>query len=78
MPLLLTKQQSICKGVIVMSFDKQKYDAEYAKQAYDFIRLYVPKGKRAELKRLAEQHNLSVNRFIIEAVETQYHIDLSK
>lgn len=65
------------KWVIAMSFDKTKYQNEYQKETYDRVSVFVPKGKRNELKRFASQKGLSVNRLIVEAIESYYGIDLS-
>ena len=57
-----------------MSFDKVGYDNEYQKQNYDRISVFVPKGKRDELKDLAAEKRVSVNELIITAIEEYYHI----
>lgn len=41
-----------------------KYNNEFIKQSYDRINLTVPKGRKAELQAVAEQHGQSVNGFI--------------
>ena len=68
-----------------MAFDQTKYISEYVKANYDQVMIKVPKGKKAILKKLATDHNItddkgkiSVNRMVIEAVEEKYKIDLSK
>lgn len=60
-----------------MSFDKQKYDAEFARQAYDRISIFVPKGKRAVIREYAQRRGMSVNKLAILALETLYKLDLS-
>lgn len=59
------------------TFDKAEYDKQFLKDNYDSIALRIPKGRKDDLKRLATLHNTSVNRLIVEAIESQYHIDLS-
>ena len=61
-----------------MAFDKQKYDNEFIKTNYDNIVLRLPKGKREVVKKAAANHGKSVNTFIVDALESCYHIDLSK
>ena len=58
-------------------FDKATYDAAYRKRAYDTIQIQVPKGKRSLLKALAEDNGISMNKFIIRALEIVYDVDLS-
>ena len=41
-----------------------KYNNKFIKSAYDRINLTVPKGRKAELQAVAEQHGQSVNGFI--------------
>lgn len=72
-------------GVDVMAFDQTEYVTNYIRDNYDQVMVKIPKGKKAILKRVATQRNItdakgrvSVNRMIIEAIETQYGIDLSK
>ena len=61
-----------------MAFDQNKYQAEWAKENYDKIYLKVPKGKRDELRALAKDNGMSMNRLFIEAVEDKYLISLTK
>ena len=68
-----------------MTFDQSKYITDYVRDNYDQVMVKVPKGKKAVLKQLATDHNItddrgkiSVNRMIIEAVEEKYKVDLSK
>ena len=42
---------------------------DYAKKAYDDIRLQVKKGKKEIIKAHAEAHSESLNRFIIRAID---------
>ena len=61
-----------------MAFDKQAYDKEYVRNNYDVIRATVPKGRGADIKKVAAQHGISVSQLIVRALEQAYHIDLSK
>lgn len=68
-----------------MAFDQAKYIDDYNRSNYDRVTIRIPKGKNELLKKTAEKHNIrddkgrvSVNRMIIEAVESTYSIDLSK
>ena len=45
-------------------FDKVKYKNDFNKQNYDRINLMVPKGKKDELKQMAKEAGISVNRKI--------------
>lgn len=72
-------------GVDAMAFDQNTYIKQFMSQNYDEVKVRVPKGKRAILKQIATEHNItddkgkiSVNRMVIEAVEEKYKIDLSK
>lgn len=60
-----------------MAFNKQKYDAEFQRQAYDRIAYRVPKGKRLLLQEQAKKLNISVNQLITDALEKTYHISIS-
>lgn len=71
--------------VSAVAFDQQKYITDYVRNNYDQVMVKVPKGKKAILKQLATDNNItddkgkiSVNRMIIEAVEEKYKVDLSK
>lgn len=61
-----------------MAFDQTKYITQWEKENCEQIKIRVPKGKRALLKKTAENHNLSVSKMFVEAVEEKYHIDLSR
>lgn len=61
-----------------MAFDKVKYDNEYAKEHYDRVVFYVPKGNRDKLKVLAKQEGMSANDLLKMAVFKAYGLDLSK
>lgn len=61
-----------------MAFDSNKYKSEFAKQNYDRFLVSVPKGKQAVIQAYAKSQGISVNQCIIHALETLYHLDLSK
>ena len=68
-----------------MAFDQTKYVTDFIKENYDRVEIKVPKGKRAILKKLAQDFNfvddkgkISVSRMIIECLEEKYGVDLSK
>ena len=61
-----------------MAFDKIKYDNDFTRQNYDVIRALVPKGKNKDIKALAKSRGVSVSQLIVEALENQYQLDLSK
>lgn len=41
---------------------------KWQKKAYDDIRLRLKKGQKADLQKIAAQHNMSLNGFITEAI----------
>lgn len=57
--------------------DMQKYKNEFNKNNYFTVTLRIPKEKREVLQMLTETKHKSVNRLIIEAIEKQYHVDLT-
>ena len=68
-----------------MAFNQNKYIQDFIRDNYDRIDVRLPKGKRDVLRQLAMEHNItddkgkvSVTKLIIQAVEAQYGIDLSK
>ena len=65
-------------GVDVMAFDQSKYIADFMKESYDRIVVQIPKGKRDLVKKAAQNAGKSMNQAVVEAIEVQYGIDLSK
>lgn len=59
------------KGVECMAVSKAQQRAvhKYVKDNYDRIELTVPKGRKAELKALADSRGQSVNAFVNEAID---------
>lgn len=64
--------------VNAMSFDQTKYKNDFNKSNYDRIAFNVPKGKKAEMKKVADEKGISINQLIINALEECYKLDLSK
>lgn len=58
-------------------YDKQKYNSEYTKNNYDKIMVLLPKGRKAEIKRLATQKGITMTQVFVRAVEECYNVDLS-
>ena len=54
---------------MTVSKAQQKSVNKYVKENYDRINVTFPKGKREILKSFADAQNLSVNSFILSAVE---------
>lgn len=44
-------------------------NTKYREKTYDRITLYVPKGKREELKAYVAEQNMSINEFLNNAIE---------
>ena len=62
-----------------MATNRNQYKTEFAKSHYDNISLKVPKGCKAKMQLAATLNGFrSVSAFIVDAVEKQYHLDLSK
>ncbi len=50
------------------SVGQKEATARYNAKAYDDIRLRLKKGQKADLQKIAAQHNMSLNGFITEAI----------
>lgn len=61
-----------------MAFNPADYKMSFDKENYERIAFRVPKGKKAELVKYAEKTGKSVNAVIIEAIEQQCGLNLSK
>lgn len=59
-----------------IAFDKNSYDREYSKTHYERVVVYMPKGKRDELKAAAKAAGMSVNDLIKTAVYNTYGVNL--
>jgi len=60
------------------SKEQLQYIRDYKREHVERVYIEIPKGKKQDIKAIAEQHNKSVTRLIVDALETQYKIDLSK
>lgn len=49
----------------------QKAVAKYKAKAYDTICVYVPKGRKTVYKAISEGRGISMNAFIVQAVERE-------
>lgn len=57
-------------------YDSQKEaTARYNKKAYDRINIIVKKGQREIIKEYAASQGKSLNRFILDAVEKEMHLN---
>lgn len=61
-----------------MAFDSTRYKREFAKENYDRLSFTVPKGKREVVKQYANERGMSISQLVVLALETLYHLDLSK
>ena len=61
-----------------MAFDQNQYINDWKRRNYDEVHVLIPKGKKETIKKMAKEKGLSVSRFIVEALENYYYIDLSK
>ena len=52
---------------------------KYSAKAYDRLNILVKKGKRSELKTIAEQQGQSLNAFVLSAIDEKIErLDLSR
>lgn len=61
-----------------MATDRNNYQAEYKRQNYDILRILLPKGKGERVKRLAKTKGISISQVVVDALEAQYNLDLTK
>lgn len=59
-------------------FNQTKYITQWEKENCDQVKIRLPKGKRDIVKKLAQDHNLSISQMYNEAIEEKYKVDLSK
>lgn len=59
-------------------FDKIAYNIKWQKENTERVVIDVPKGKKAELKALAERENTTVKGLISQALEAKYGINLDR
>ena len=58
--------------------NKKAYAAQWAKENTEKLSIDVPKGKKAELKALAERENTTVKGLFSQALEAMYGINLER
>ena len=51
------------------TFDRISYQNKYNKQKYDRVTIMLPNGEHAKLKEIAKSDGMSVNKYIIAAIE---------
>lgn len=61
-----------------MAFDQGAYANRYTRDNYDTIRALVPKGRKADIQAAADRRGLTVSQLIVQALEGQYGLDLSR
>lgn len=49
----------------------------YKQRSYDHLHIQIPKGTREQLREVAEAAGVSVNRYILEAVEARSGLKLT-
>lgn len=52
-----------------MPFNPTAYKAEFNRQAYDEIKLRVPKGDKERIAQIAAQKGMSLNKYITKLIE---------
>lgn len=52
-----------------MPFDPTAYKAEFNRQAYDEIKLRVPKGDKERIAQTAAERGMSLNKYILSLIE---------
>lgn len=55
----------------------QQYKNEFNKNTYKTYTFRIPKEKEKVMQELSEIKNKSINQLIIDAIEKQYHVDLT-
>lgn len=58
--------------------NKYEYTAQWQKENLEQLKFNVPKGKKAELKALAERENTTVKGLFSQALEAKYGINLDR
>lgn len=53
-----------------MPFDPTAYKAEYNRQAYDEIKLRVPKGEKERIAQTAAERGMSLNKYILSLIKS--------
>lgn len=58
--------------------DKHAYNTAYQKDHYDRLSVLFPKGTTKQIKLYAVEHDTSISKLIINALETVYGMDFTK
>lgn len=53
-----------------MSFNPTAYKTEFNRQAYDEIKLRVPKGDKEQIAQTAAARGMSLNKYILSLIES--------
>ncbi len=53
-----------------MPFNPTAYKTEYNRQAYDEIKLRVPKGEKERIAQTAAERGMSLNKYILSLIES--------
>ena len=61
-----------------MAFNPNGYKSQFRSENYDAVQFHVPKGKREEIRKKAQELGISMSELVIRALEKQYLLDLSK
>lgn len=61
-----------------MAFDQNKYIDDWTKANTDRVTIKIPKGKKELLQQTAQEYDKSMNQLVVQALEEQYNLDLSK
>lgn len=51
-------------------FDPTAYKTEFNRQAYDEIKLRVPKGDKERIAQTAAERGMSINKYILSLIES--------
>jgi len=51
------------------TFDRISYQNKYNKRKYDRVTIMLPNGEHAKLKEIAKSDGMSVNKYIITAID---------
>lgn len=53
-----------------MPFDPTAYKSEFNRQAYDEIKIRVPKGDKERIAQIAAEQGMSLNKYILSLIES--------
>lgn len=76
--IIRSGSQKVCENcrTKVTNRKKSKTNAKYTEKAYDYHRVYFPKGEKDKLKEIATSQNMSLNEFINTAIK--YYLEHKK